>query len=67
MVHTNSLPKTSSWVIVDILTDDVIKETLEKQEVEELNIKGYKAITTLTVFKSKSLYMRLLLLLVVNR
>ncbi len=54
MVHTNSLPKTSSWVIVDILTDDVIKETLEKQEVEELNIKGYKAIPILTVFKSEA-------------
>lgn len=67
MEHTNSLLKTSSLVIFDILADEAIKETLEKQEVEKLNIKGYKAITTLTVFKSKSLYMRLLLLLVVNR
>ena len=66
MEHTNSLSKTASWVIVDILTDDVIKETFEKQEVVKLNIKRYKT-RILTEFKSKSLYMRLLLLMVVNR
>ena len=49
---TLSLLRTSSWVIREITTKNVIMETFERQHVDKLNTTKYEAIPILEYLQS---------------
>jgi hypothetical protein len=51
-MYTQSLSKTASWVIVDLLSNQPVLETFSKQVADAINTNRYKAVPILEWLQS---------------